>query len=225
MRGAFIVPAMLTPRALIAILLTCAFPIAAEPPEVQRELIHSDVPLWGNETERRWPRSFEDGADFGCTTRIRYGDWRFDLTDGTEDPAWYRWTNYGMFHCFMLVRESGDRDGLNRASSDPSWLIELGETPGPSGPVELWVLQRGSRPGSSYLLLSRKKGGGIITQFDVLQTACPPAHMRKGPPVSILMTAYCAINDRAVMIKTARRMAKLPPQGRLTFVAPEPDEK
>ena len=210
---------MANPTFLIATLIAALLATQAEPDERHQDLIHSDVPLWTHENGNLWPRGFGDAETFGCETRIGYGDWRYDETGIADEPTWYRFTNYGVFHCFMLVQEARERERLQGRESDPSFLIELGTVRGREGPVELWVLQRGATPGSDYLLLSRPADGGAITAFDVLQRQCPRNRVRDGPPLSILITRYCAINSRQELTALARRMARRPPLGRLTFVA------
>jgi len=204
------------------ILLSALLSLAAVPGDgpagPRRDPIHSDIPLWTGQAGM-WPRAFQDGDSFGCQTRVRYGDWRFEEAGG-GDPIWYRFANYGVHHCFMLASNADERAALAGTRPDPSFLIELGTAPGRDGPVELWTLQRGVRPGSDYLLLARVPAPGAITSFDVLQRACPAGRRRGGVPLSILLTAYCAINSRQDLIQLARRMARLPPLGRIALAEP-----
>ena len=215
---------MAHPISLIPALLAAFAAAQAEPEECHQDLIHSDLPLWTHDNGILWPRAFGDGDSFGCQTRIRNGDWRYDETGIEDEPTWYRFANYGVFHCFMWVRNARERQGLAGGEPDGSFFIELGTAPGRDGPIELWALQRGPRPGSDYLLLSRTAGTGAIAAFDVLQRECPRDRVREGPPLSILITTYCAINSREELTQLARRMARLPALGRLTFVAEDEDE-
>jgi hypothetical protein len=85
----------------------------------------------------------------------------------------------------------------------------------------LWALQTGARPGSDYVLLSRKPENGIVKRFDVLQRACPKSLMRKTESIDILLTDYCSVNSRSDLIVFARKMAKLPPLASLVWVEGE----
>jgi hypothetical protein len=215
--------------ALLGLLLAVAAPADTGRAERHEDRIHSDVPLWGTESGVLWPRSFsEEDGSFGCATRLRHGDWRLDKTprDGgedAEDPTWFRLTNYGVLHCAMVVRQADERELLEGRQHDFSFLVELGEVSTREGTLDLWLLQRGTTPGSSYLLLARKPGGGIIEQFDVLQSKCPRGRTRTGPVLDSWRTSYCAVNTRREMKQLARRMAALPPLGRLAFEAPSED--
>ena len=188
--------------------------------EVERyaDLIHSDLPLFDGGAYEMWPQSFSDpeSGEFGCMSGIAFGDWILRSADnaGDEDADWYRISNYGAFHCFALVGEAGDRQGLQEAEARPSFFVNLGM----SGGAELWAVQIGARPGSDYLLLSRQPAPGAISNFTVLQRQCPKRNVRDAGNISILITRYCAINSRAELRNLAGRMAKLEPLGTLTFV-------
>jgi hypothetical protein len=208
---------------LVLALVALSAAAQAEPPERHRDLIHSDLPLWGNGSGATWPRAFSEGDSFGCTSRMPFGDWRYEELDAGEDPTWYRVTNYGAFHCFMMVRDAEERIALSGREANPAFLIELGTAIGNDGPVELWLLQRGARPGSDYLLLARRPAPGRIESFDILQRECPGGRTRDGPGLGILLTRYCAINSRRELAALARRMARRPPLARLTFAGPVPE--
>lgn len=210
------------PILLSALLLTVA---AAQADDPQGDLLHSDLPLWSAEGEESWPNHFfgEDGS-FGCRSRLRFGDWKYQPADAAFDPHWYRITNWGAFHCYMMVRDAEDREQLDGRAADPSFLIQLGTARGRNGEVELWLLQRGARPGSSYSLFARRPSSQAITELDVLQRACPSGHVRDSGGLDTLDTRYCAINSRREMIRLARRMALLPPLGRLTLESPPNSE-
>jgi hypothetical protein len=215
---------MAHPISLIPALLAAFVGAQAEPEDRHQDLIHSDVPLWTHEQGNLWPRAIGDADSFGCQTRIRFGDWRYDEAGVADEPTWYRFSNYGVFHCFMWVRDARERRDLAGREPDGSFFVELGTARGREGLVELWALQRGSRPGSNYLLLSRAAGTGAISEFEMLQRECPRDRLREGPPLSVLITSYCAINGPRELTQLARRMAQLPALGRLTFVAAAEEE-
>jgi hypothetical protein len=181
------------------------------------DLLHADSPLWTAQSDVMWPRHFIDGDSFGCSNRMEYGDWRLDEEGADADPTWYRFSNYGVFHCALLVSDADAVQELRGRRPDPSFLVELGTAAGRDGNVELWALQRGMRPGSSYLLLSRQPGPGAIREFTVLQRVCPRGRMRDSPSVDSFLTRYCAIGSRTELLRLARRMASRPPLGRLVF--------
>ncbi|WP_337186549.1 hypothetical protein [Phenylobacterium sp.] len=184
----------------------------------QAELLHSDLPLWRPGDAGVSPRAFTNPETFGCAHRLKLGIWRFDARGEDEgDPIWYRLTNYGMMHCWMNVAEGSDHDTFG--SSRPAFLVELGS----AGGRELWALQLGARPGSEYLLLARSPAEGPIGQFDVLQRDCTRRQLRQGEPLDILITRYCGINSKHELVAMARRMAKLPPLGRMRFHGLPPD--
>ena len=61
----------------------------------------------------------------------------------------------------------------------------------------------------------------VIDRFEVLQRTCSRSQVRGGASLDILLTRYCAINTKGELIALARRMAKLPALGTLTFEAVE----
>ena len=211
---------------LLSLICACA---ASEPHESVSEkasdLLHSDLPIFGHGSENEWPQHFFDGDSFGCTTRVGFGNWVFQET-GAEvgsDVQWYRFSNYGVFHCWANTFRAYEREGLDGADFHPSFFVFLGETSVDQREIELWTIQIGARPGSEYLLLSRAPADGVIEKFTVLQTACPRANVRDAGSLDILLTRYCAINSRTELIRLARNMAKRPPLGTLTRV-PTDDE-
>ena len=193
---------------------------AAGDAEIYQDMIHSDVPLWGT-GPNVWPRHFTDGDDFGCTSRISFGDWK--LTDGEGEISWWRLGNYGVFHCAIVERRANERDDLKSARWSYSFLVKMGSVGSNADRRELWALQSGTRPGSDYTLLTRQVDQtGIIKTFAVLQQRCPAASIRTGPSLDIWQTRYCSINSRSELISLARRMARLPPVGMLEFVEVSP---
>jgi hypothetical protein len=197
------------------VLLTAAAD-KAEPQELVSELIHADLPLFGSAYTDKWPQHFTDSSngEFGCTSRVKFGDWRLDSAAyGMKRADWYRVTNYGVFHCWANVVTASQRSDLNLSEVRPSFFVFLEKI----GSTELWTLQMGARPGSDYLLLSRKPTDGVVSEFSVLQQKCPDKNRRDGKNIDILMTRYCAINDVLGLKSLARRMLKLKPLGTLTW--------
>ena len=184
------------------------------------DLLHSDLPLFGRGGDNEWPQHFNDESSFGCTSRVAFGDWIF-IEAGSEaedDSQWYRFSNYGVFHCWANTFRALERAGLDGADFHPSFFAFLGSTSVKGNDVELWTIQIGARPGSEYLLLSRVPGEGLIEKFNVLQTACPRANVRDAGSLDILLTRYCAVSSRRELVSLARRMAQRPSLGTLTKV-------
>lgn len=159
-----------------------------------------------------WPRHFSEDGSFGCVTRVALGDWTFREQDSHE-VVWYRIDNYGVFHCWALFGESYGREELDAVDMNPAFFVYLGEEAG----RELWVAQIGVVPGSEYILLARSPAGGVIDEFDVLQTHCPPEYVRDAGKVSILVTRYCSVNDPADLERLGREMMQLPVLGKLSL--------
>lgn len=184
--------------------------------EYHDELIHSDVPLWGS-GDATWPQSFSSEDGFGCASRVSLGDWLFTDFEGGEE-SWWRLGNYGVFHCGIVEYRADERADLDEGFEGYAFMVEIGSTTIDGDKVELWALQSGTRPGSDYTLLSRSPGDGVVAWFQVLQRQCPKSNNRKGPALDSWITGYCAINSQAELVRLARRMAKLPPLGRLEFI-------
>lgn len=187
------------------------------------DLIHSDLPLFGDDFEQKWPRGFTGGdGGFGCESRVQFGDWRLSSRDSDDqgEATWLAIRNYGVFHCFAAIGTASERDELAQAPFDYGFFIELGTIDSGTEWRELWALQIGSRPRSEYILLERpNQGDGPVEMFTVLQRDCPPQNVRDAGQMSILVTRYCAINSRGELMRLARRMAARPPLGTLHFVA------
>lgn len=213
---------------LLAALVSLCLSMAGAQPvpnaPMANDFIHSDLPLFGGATTEKWPRAFQAGEDFGCESRVAFGDWELRETDGESDAEWFSVTNYGVFHCWANVRRADRREDLAGVESRPAFFVLLGTTEAENRDIELWALQLGARPGSDYLLLSRPIEAGRIATFRVLQTACPRGSARDGHALGILMTRYCAINTQAELLRLARRMAQHPARGTLTLVEPDGDE-
>jgi hypothetical protein len=185
------------------------------------ELIHSDVPLYTFDWEDIWPRSFHADDSFGCESRIAFGDWRFQPDSANEygSAYWHRIENYGVFHCAANLYTADERDELTDGEFERGFFVKIGEGSTASEKWELWVLQHGMIPGSSYTLLARAAGKhGMIENFRVLQRQCPRANMRAATGFDVWSTGYCAINSRSELIALAHKMLQLPPLGVLERV-------
>mgnify|MGYP001212044267 FL=1 len=193
--------------------------------EMADDLLHSDLPIFGRGGDNEWPQHFYDGDSFGCTSRVAFGDWVFRErgAEVEDDVLWYRFSNYGVFHCWANIFRAYERSRLDGADFHPSFFAFLCSTSVNGSDIELWTVQIGARPGSQYLLLSRDPAEGLIEKFNVLQTACPRANVRDAGSLDILVTRYCAVNSRGELIRLARRMVQRPPLGTLTRV-PVDDE-
>lgn len=115
--------------ALWAACLSAFLPFAAkaqarDASEVIVDRIHSPVPLYTFDWEEFWPRGFSSGDEFGCTSRVAFGDWQFvpTPTNEYEESHWQRFSNYGVF----IARRSSEAQmialilkmlALNMASS------------------------------------------------------------------------------------------------------------
>ena len=218
------------PLFVILMLLSLVYACAVSEPhesssDKASDLLHSDLPIFGHGGDNEWPQHFYNDDSFGCSTPVGYGDWAFEESSSEvgSGERWYRFSNYGVFHCWANTFRAYERDGLDAADSHPSFFVFLGETSVDQRDVELWTVQIGARPGSEYLLLSRAPSEGVIEKFTVLQTECPHANVRDAGSLDILLTRYCSVNSRTELIRLARNMARLPPLGTLTRV-PADDE-
>jgi hypothetical protein len=193
--------------------------------EMADDLLHSDLPIFGRGGDNEWPQHFYDKDSFGCTSRVAFGDWvlRKRGAEVEDDVLWYRFSNYGVFHCWANISRADERARLTSADFHPSFFAFLGSTSVNGSDIELWTVQIGARPGSEYLLLSRDPAEGLIEKFNVLQTVCPRANVRDAGSLDILLTRYCAVNSRSELIRFARRMAQRLPLGSFTRV-PADDE-
>lgn len=191
-----------------------------KPLEFKEDLIHSDVPLFGAEDKDFFPFHFnEENGDFGCSSRVAFGDWRFDRVD--RDPEWRRISNYGVFHCALILSDAYDREDLNEADHQYGFVIKIGQIASGKQLRELWVIQSGTRTGSDYLLLSRQITPGLIKTFEVLQRDCPSGHLRRGPSLDVWRTNYCRINSKRDLLALAKKMAKQQPLGTLNWIGEE----
>jgi hypothetical protein len=189
--------------------------------EMADDLLHSDLPIFGRGGDNEWPQHFSDDDSFGCTSRVGFGDWalRKHGAENEDDVRWYRFSNYGVFHCWANTYRASERAGLDGADFQPTFFALLGSATIDETDVELWAVQIGAKPGSEYLLLSRNAAQGVIEKFDVLQVACPRSNVRDAGSLDILSTRYCAVSSRSELIRLARRMAQRPPLGTLSRIA------
>ena len=192
----------------------------AEPPELHDAFLHADVPLWGSDFEHIWPRGFSSGMgdsyEFGCASRVAFGDWSLTFSD--KETRWVRFTNYGVFHCAAIERSASERSDLEESDFKYAYFVKIDQARVDGKPLELWVLQSGHLPGSTYALLAREPSDGVVKSFIVLQRRCPSQSVRRGPPMDVWQTEYCAINSKAEMISLAKRMARLAPLGTLQWI-------
>jgi hypothetical protein len=194
--------------------------------EMAGDLLHSDLPIFGRGGDNEWPQHFSDDDSFGCTSRVAFGDWVFRQRAEAEDEVlWYRFSNYGVFHCWANTFRADEQAKLPGADAHPSFFAFLGSMRVNGSNIELWAVQIGARPGSEYLLLSRVSADGLIENFNVLQTACPRANVRDAGSLDILLTRYCTIHSRSELIRLARRMVQRPPLGTLTHVSADDEMK
>lgn len=213
--------ATLVPVMLVSALLLAPPARSQTADEMRDDLLHSDLPFFGRGgAENVWPQHFADEDSFGCTSRVAFGDWVFRKrgAEDAEGEQWYRFGNYGVFHCWANTSRAYERSKLGGAESHPSFFVLLGKTTIHGNDVELWTIQIGTRPGSDYVLLSRAPNKERIEEFTVLQAACPRENVRDGGSLDILSSRYCAIDSRADLIRLARRMAQRPPLGTLTLL-------
>jgi hypothetical protein len=196
-------------------------PSQASSEQMANDLIHSDLPLFGDDTANKWPRPFHDDDTFGCATRVSFGDWvlREPRASGGGDAAeWFKVRNYGVFHCWAMVARAHGRHDLEGAELRPSFFVFLETARIGDTEAELWAVQIGARPGSEYLLLSRPQTAGMIKAYNVLQTECPSANIRDTGAIDIILTRYCSINTQADLVGLARLMAQRPFRGTLSLV-------
>jgi hypothetical protein len=193
--------------------------------EFASELLHSDLPLYSFEWEDFWPRGFVDGDSWGCMSRVRFGDWQFtpNPADEAGDIHWYRFDNYGVFHCAANLYSADERSELESGKFDRGFFVRMGTSKLGSEMWEIWAFQQGLVPGSDYMLLARSSAEGAVESFRVLQRRCPTGHAREGKGLDVWRTNYCAINSREELLTLARKMLRLPPLGTLTLIS-TPDE-
>ena len=190
----------------------------------QPSSVHSDLPLW-TDTNDLYPLSFNDEDGFGCAGLVKFGNWKltyFPENDEVDayapEPEWLKIHNYGVFHCAYGFRWSHDVTDSDDASSTLGHIVELGMIDTGKGQQRIWAIQSGFRPGSDYIFLSRSLSSELKTAFNVLDILCPKRYLRTAGSIDIFDTQYCAINNKRAMRRFAKRMAKLPPIGKLEYV-------
>ncbi len=190
-------------------------PPALAADEMTAERIHSTLPLYTFDWAQTWPRSFSSGDEFGCTSRVAFGDWRFTPSPDNSygEQHWERFTNYGVFHCAGIIRTADEQSELDGAQWDYGFFVQLGTARKGGVAWELWAVQKGIVPGSEYTLLAREPGDATIERFTVLQQRCPSGTRREAKGLDIWVTRYCAINSRAELLSLARKMLALPALG------------
>ena len=189
--------------------------------EMTAEHIHSTLPLYTFDWEQTWPRSFSSGEEFGCTSRVAFGDWRFTPSPDNSggEQHWERFTNYGGFHCAAIMRTADEQSALDGSRWAYGFFVQLGTARKGAVRWELWALQKGIVPGSEYTLLAREPAGATIERFTVLQQRCPSGMKRETKGLDIWNTRYCAINSRAELLSLSRKMLALPALGVIERVA------
>lgn len=189
--------------------------LAAEDDRMTVERIHSELPLYTLDWKQIWPQNFSSGEDFGCSSRVAFGDWRFtpDPSNESGEEHWERFTNYGVFHCAAIMRTAEEQGTLGEARWDYGFFVQLGTARKGAASWELWALQKGIVPGSDYTLLARQPGEATIKRFTMLQQRCPSGRRLEAKGLDIWVTRYCAINSRAELLLLARKMLALPPLG------------
>ena len=232
----------MTWRILSLLAFAFASPALAEDEyDWESTLIHSELPLYDFEWSDFWPRGFTEFDDetfsIGCVATVSFGDWRFTPNPANEsgDLAWYRFENYGAFHCATNILTADEREELSDGEFSRGFFARIGNASKDGKKFELWVLQQGMVPGSDYLLLSRPvNSDGTIDEFNVLQSRCPKSNLRVAKNLDIWITRYCLINRRGELLRFARRMLKHPELGTLKLIhaiaegseneAPDPSE-
>ena len=222
-------------RWLIALAFIAAVPLQAEGTrdyegeEFVSDPIHSDLPLYTFEWENLWPRGYADADTIAsCVSRVRFGDWLLQPNSADEfadEPEWYRFGSYGVFHCIANIRMAEERAELPKGQFDQGFFVKLGEVERQGALIELWAIQKGTLPGSEYMLLARLPDDDIITVFDVLQQRCPPQYWRDlAESFDIFRTGYCAINSKEDLLAMAKSMLAFPKIGTLELQTGPDDE-
>ena len=190
----------------------------------QPSSVHADLPLW-IETENLYPRSFTDDDSFGCSGPVKFGNWKLTYRSETNEPdadapdvEWLKIYNYGVFHCAYGFQWSYELKDLETTSAKLGHFVELGLVDTPSGKMDLWAMQSGFSPGSDYIFVTRPNNSNPNTPYEVLDIQCPKKYIRAAGNIDIFRTDYCSINNKRSMRRFAKRMAKLPPIGKLEYV-------
>jgi hypothetical protein len=208
----------------------------ADEEEVYNDLLHADLPLYTFDWADAWPRQFDPVEEpgvislGGCESRVRFGDWRYTpaWAEKDKDSNWLRLENYGVFHCAANIYRADTRDELARGEFSRGLFVLIGKGSAGGRDYEMWALQDGFVPGSTYTLLAREvaEGDGAVTRFDVLQTHCPKDRVRRVRGLDVWRSEYCAIESRTALLSLARRMLRRPFLGEFVLVGdalPDPE--
>lgn len=183
--------------------------------ELAADRLHAPLPLYTFAWRDLWPRSIEDpGPEIivGCESRVAFGDWQFvpKPVDESGREYWLRVANYGAFHCAANLYEAEAQDALDEGDFSRGLFARIGEGRASGKTYELWVLQHGFIPGSSYTLLAREtaQDDGLVERFHVLQRRCPSGKLREAEEMDVWLTRYCAVANRTELLALARRMLR-----------------
>lgn len=209
-------------RSLGLILLVLVLMFSGTAASAQQPLFRSDLPLF-TQADELWPRSFWDDEGFGCSSIIHFGDYVSRADNEFDQDVWWRFVNYGVFHCALIFSDASERDWLNQADHSYAWLVPLGDVISPEGePLELFALQIGTRGGSEYLFLARPVEQGV-NEWRVLDAECPRGAMRETDALDIWGTAYCAIDSARTLRAMARTAGRRPSAYTFAWVGRAPD--
>lgn len=205
--------------------------------EISNDLIHADLPLYTFDWADAWPRHFDPVDEpgvislGGCESRVRFGDWRYTPAGAEQDEgsSWLRFQNYGVFHCAANIYRADTREALAQGEFSRGLFVLIGRGNAGGPDYELWALQDGFVPGSTYSLLARAKdeGDGAVIRFDVLQARCPRDRVRRASGLDVWQSEYCAIPSRAALLSLARKMLRRPFVGELVLMGdalPDPED-
>lgn len=215
---------------LLLVTASLAAPVLGEDGEgieFVSERLHAPLPLYTFDWQDLWPRSMVPGADViaGCESRVRFGDWQFVPHPANEydEPYWLRIANYGAFHCAANLYVADERRELAEGEFSRGLFVMIGTASSGGTDWELWALQEGFVPGSSYTLLAREaqEDDGTVEQFRVLQHRCPRGKLREARGMDVWLTRYCAVDSRGELLALARRMMREPALGTLTLAKEE----
>ncbi len=195
--------------------------LAAGSASAQSVQLRSGLPLWNNDhgVDETYPKNFIEDDGFGCSSNLNFGDYRALRPDGEPDVFW-RISNYGVFHCALILRQASDRENLAEARFEYMWIIPLGEVTRDGQRRELLAFQIGIAGGSEYLLLSRPKGS-LQGPFELLEPTCPRGAEFREASLDIWHTAYCVVESQGALKRIAFAAARRSIAGTLEWVGDE----
>lgn len=221
-------------RLAAALLALIVLPMSAPAGSATAQaLLRSDLPLWTGrgDDENFYPRNFfdEDDGSFGCISNIWFGDYRVEYRkeeadEEAPDPTYVRITNYGVFHCALVIRTADTVEGLENAPFEFFWIIRLWEQGSGDESFEVLAFQQGAMGGSRYELF-RRPTGQMDAPLTLLAARCPREMVRDNGGIDVWMTGYCAVPDRPGLRRIARDALRRAPVGRLVRIADEPNEE